>query len=59
MQATLFAKKVKISSDRCLVFILRLLDCFLVESPATSLSISPVGDFLATAHVDDVGIYLW
>ncbi|XP_028418818.1 WD repeat-containing protein 36-like [Dendronephthya gigantea] len=37
----------------------RILDCFLVESPATSLSISPVGDFLATAHVDDVGIYLW
>ena len=32
---------------------------FLVESPVTSLALSPTGDFLATTHVDDLGIYLW
>jgi U3 small nucleolar RNA-associated protein 21 len=37
----------------------RLLDCFLVESAATSVSMSNVGDFLATTHVDDLGVYLW
>eukprot|EP00118_Oscarella_pearsei_P001965 m.9054 g.9054 ORF g.9054 m.9054 type:complete len:895 (+) comp21044_c0_seq2:11-2695(+) len=37
----------------------RLLDCFIVESPATAISLSPTGDFLATTHVDDLGIYLW
>lgn len=37
----------------------RLLDCFLVESPITSLALSPVGEFLVTTHVDDLGIYLW
>lgn len=37
----------------------RLIDYFLVESPATSISFSPTGDFLATSHVDDLGIYLW
>jgi U3 small nucleolar RNA-associated protein 21 len=25
----------------------------------TSLSISPTSDFLATTHLQDVGIYLW
>lgn len=39
--------------------ILRLIDCFLVDSPATSISFSPTGDFLASTHVDDLGIYLW
>lgn len=24
-----------------------------------SVSMSPTGDFLATAHVDSLGIYLW
>ena len=24
-----------------------------------SLSLSPTGDFLATCHVDDLGVYLW
>lgn len=30
-----------------------------VESACTSLSISPTGDFLATAHVNYLGIFLW
>ena len=37
----------------------RMIDLFLVESPATSLALSPTGDFLASTHVDDLGIYLW
>ena len=37
----------------------RLIDCFLSESPATTLAFSPTADFLATAHVDDLGVYLW
>ncbi|XP_064385749.1 WD repeat-containing protein 36-like isoform X4 [Halichondria panicea] len=37
----------------------RMIDIFLVESPATSIALSPSGDFLATTHVDDLGIYLW
>ncbi|NXE27907.1 WDR36 protein, partial [Ardeotis kori] len=36
-----------------------LIDCFLVDSAAVSLTMSPTGDFLATTHVDDLGIYLW
>jgi U3 small nucleolar RNA-associated protein 21 len=35
------------------------IDAFLVDSIVTSLSFSPNGDFLATAHVDNVGIFLW
>ncbi len=37
----------------------RLVDAFKVASIATSVAFSPTGDFLATAHVDSVGIYLW
>ncbi|XP_076454218.1 WD repeat-containing protein 36-like [Babylonia areolata] len=37
----------------------RLIDCFTVECPVTSLSMSPTGDFLATCHVGDLGVYLW
>ncbi|KAI9509337.1 Utp21-domain-containing protein [Russula earlei] len=37
----------------------RLIDAFRTASVATSLSFSPTGDFLATAHVDSVGVYLW
>lgn len=37
----------------------RLIDAFKVASIATSITFSPTGDFLATAHVDSVGIYLW
>ncbi|KAJ3972683.1 Utp21 specific WD40 associated putative domain-containing protein, partial [Lentinula raphanica] len=37
----------------------RLIDAFRTSSVATSLSFSPTNDFLATSHVDSVGIYLW
>ncbi|KAJ7510043.1 Utp21 specific WD40 associated putative domain-containing protein [Mycena galericulata] len=37
----------------------RLIDAFRTSSIATSLSFSPTNDFLATAHVDSVGVYLW
>ncbi|XP_075692850.1 WD repeat-containing protein 36 [Rhinoderma darwinii] len=36
-----------------------LIDCFLLDSPVVSLTMSPTGDFLTTAHVDDLAIYLW
>ncbi|KAG9073038.1 hypothetical protein KI688_000820 [Linnemannia hyalina] len=36
-----------------------MVDIFRCESIATSLSFSPTGDYLATAHVDNVGIFLW
>ncbi|KAL0965784.1 hypothetical protein UPYG_G00285670 [Umbra pygmaea] len=36
-----------------------LVDCFLVDSAAVSLTMSPTGDFLASSHVDNLGIYLW
>ncbi|EPQ28641.1 uncharacterized protein PFL1_03944 [Pseudozyma flocculosa PF-1] len=37
----------------------RMVDAFKTASIATSLSFSPTGDFLATSHVDSVGIFLW
>lgn len=37
----------------------RCIDWFAVKKPVTSLSISPTRDFLATTHVEDVGIYMW
>uniref|UniRef100_A0A3Q4GT47 WD repeat domain 36 n=1 Tax=Neolamprologus brichardi TaxID=32507 RepID=A0A3Q4GT47_NEOBR len=36
-----------------------LVDCFLVATAPVSVSLSPTGDFLATAHVDSLGLYLW
>uniref|UniRef100_UPI00398F518B WD repeat-containing protein 36 isoform X2 n=1 Tax=Pristiophorus japonicus TaxID=55135 RepID=UPI00398F518B len=36
-----------------------LIDCFLLDSAAVSITMSSTGDFLASAHVDDLGIYLW
>lgn len=36
-----------------------MIDHFKVERPCISLSMSPTGDFLATAHVNNLGIYLW
>ncbi|KAG0225327.1 Utp21 specific WD40 associated putative domain-containing protein [Mortierella sp. GBAus27b] len=36
-----------------------MVDIFKCESIATSLTFSPTGDYLATAHVDNVGIFLW
>lgn len=36
-----------------------LIDQFRMSKPCISLTMSPTGDFLATAHVDFLGIYLW
>ncbi|TFK30167.1 Utp21-domain-containing protein [Coprinopsis marcescibilis] len=37
----------------------RLIDAFKTSSVATTLSFSPTNDFLATAHVDSLGVFLW
>ncbi|KIJ69248.1 hypothetical protein HYDPIDRAFT_81033 [Hydnomerulius pinastri MD-312] len=37
----------------------RLIDAFRTPSIATSIAFSPTNDFLATAHVDNVGVFLW
>ncbi|PWN40613.1 WD40 repeat-like protein [Ceraceosorus guamensis] len=37
----------------------RLIDAFRPEKVVTSLSFSPTGEFLATSHVAQLGIYLW
>ncbi|XP_064624692.1 WD repeat-containing protein 36-like [Lineus longissimus] len=37
----------------------RLIDCFMVDAAVTSMAMSSSGEFLATTHVDDLGIYLW
>lgn len=37
----------------------RLVDFFKTHQVATSVSFSPIGDFLATTHVASKGIYLW
>ncbi|KAF8163624.1 Utp21-domain-containing protein [Crassisporium funariophilum] len=37
----------------------RLIDAFRTSSLATSVSFSPTNDFLATAHIDSVGVFLW
>ncbi|OZJ06003.1 hypothetical protein BZG36_01098 [Bifiguratus adelaidae] len=34
-------------------------DAFAVQALCTSLTFSPTGDFLATSHVDENGIFLW
>lgn len=47
------------SSDPSFSSILSLVDCFLVATAPVSVSLSPTGDFLATAHVDSLGLYLW
>ncbi len=36
-----------------------LIDHLGFTKPIVSLSISPTSDFLATSHLDDLGIYLW
>lgn len=36
-----------------------MIDHFSVEMACVSLTMSPTGDFLATAHVNYLGIYLW
>jgi len=37
----------------------RLIDCILFDSAPTSVCTSPTNEFLATAHVNQVGVYLW
>ncbi|VDL55749.1 unnamed protein product [Hymenolepis diminuta] len=37
----------------------KLLDCFRVNQPATSVAFSPADDLLATTHVASLGVYLW
>ncbi|CCM04722.1 uncharacterized protein FIBRA_06910 [Fibroporia radiculosa] len=37
----------------------RLIDAFRTSSVASTVAFSPTSDFLATAHVDSVGVYLW
>lgn len=36
-----------------------LIDHFKLTQPCISMTMSPTGDFLATAHVDFLGVYLW
>lgn len=36
-----------------------LIDQFKMSQPCLSITMSPTGDFLATAHVDFLGVYLW
>nr|XP_033785021.1 WD repeat-containing protein 36 [Geotrypetes seraphini] len=36
-----------------------LIDCFMLDSAALSITMSPTGDFLASSHIDDLGICLW
>lgn len=36
-----------------------MVDWFRVESVPVSVTFSPTGDFLATAHMDSVGVFLW
>ncbi|TPX38216.1 hypothetical protein SmJEL517_g00415 [Synchytrium microbalum] len=36
-----------------------MIDVLKVDAIATSVAFSPTGDFLATAHADKVGIFLW
>lgn len=41
------------------VILARQIDAIHVDVPITALSLSPNMDILATAHVDQSGIYLW
>ena len=35
------------------------IDYFLVPSPATSITLSPIDDYLVSTHVDEIGLYVW
>lgn len=35
------------------------IDIFKCDIPVSSLTLSNTGEFLATSHVDEVGIFLW
>lgn len=37
----------------------RLIDCFRVQLPITSIAFSPANDFLVTTHSNSLGVYLW
>jgi U3 small nucleolar RNA-associated protein 21 len=37
----------------------KLIDCFRFHNAPTSICLSATGEFLATAHVDELCIYLW
>ncbi|KER27125.1 hypothetical protein T265_05748 [Opisthorchis viverrini] len=37
----------------------RLIDCFRVSTPITSLAVSPANDFIATTHANSLGVHLW
>jgi U3 small nucleolar RNA-associated protein 21 len=37
----------------------KLIDCFRFEKAPTSVCFSPTSEFLATTHVNDLGVYLW
>ncbi|KAG6438520.1 hypothetical protein O3G_MSEX000035 [Manduca sexta] len=37
----------------------QLVDIFSLEQPCTSLSMSPTGDYLATTHINELGVFLW
>ena len=41
------------------ILLSRLVDCFLVTSPVSSLAFSPRSEFMASTHFDDLGVYLW
>ena len=43
----------------CCCCVFRMIDCFMVESPATSVAMAPNSIYLATTHADELGIYLW
>ena len=36
-----------------------MIDCFMVESPATSVAMAPNSVYLSTTHADELGVYLW
>lgn len=37
----------------------KLIDCLKFDSAPTSICLSPTSEFLATTHVNDLGLYLW
>ena len=36
-----------------------IIDVFYTVSPPLSVTMSSLGHFIATSHVDELGIYLW
>ena len=52
-------EKSVLTANNVFLRFISLIDCFMIEQSITSLSLSPTGNFLATSHVDDLGVYLW